>query len=297
MQINVKNSLLLVVGALLLFSVPAYLFVAERPEPEAEPVRVLITYLKATYARDYRQAYSLISAQDRRFKKEDVYIREHGAFAGFTLEAARKLSAFIEARPVRTYTQDGRAHITLALKLPDAGSLSELLLNWDEERLNALSRAEQKRILASLDRLKTNSRLTMIQGEEDFTLAKEKRGWRVYLDWAAGVRVNFAATVPPGVGLEARPTIQETVSRSGELFNISYRVKNRTAKDLYARIVHHIEPKSLAEHLDLVECALLLPVRLLPGEEKEYTSTYLLQGDLPEDIKELNVTYEFKLEH
>ena len=38
------------------------------------------------------------------------------------------------------------------------------------------------------------------------------------------------------------------------------------------------------------------PVRMLPGEEKEYASTYLLQGELPDDAKELNVTYEFKVE-
>ena len=137
----------------------------------------------------------------------------------------------------------------------------------------------------------------MIQGEEEFTMAKEDRVWRVYLDWAAGVRVNFAATVPPEDGLEARPTIKETVARSGELFQIAYRVKNLSAKKISARIVHRVEPKSVAQHLDLVECALLLPVRMLPGEEKEYASTYLLQGELPDDAKELSVTYEFKVEH
>jgi hypothetical protein len=296
MQSSIRNFFLLAVGALLLFSMPAYLFLAERPGSESEPVHVLMKYLKATYARDYRQAYRLISSQDRQLKQEDVYVKERGAFSGFTLEAARKLAEFIDARPVKTDFKDNRALVKLAFKLPDANSLSELLLDWDEDRLNALSASEQKRILASLDQLKAKNRLAMISGEEEFTMAKENAGWRVYLDWAGGVRVNFAAAVPPQGQLDARPTVKETIARAGDLFNISYRVKNLTSKEISARIVHRVEPKSIAEHLDLVECALLLPVTILPGEEREYTSTYLLQGDLPDDAKVLHVTYEFKVQ-
>src|SRR5947208_16907533 len=98
----IRNFVLLAVGVSLLFSIPAYLFVAERPSPESEPVRVLMKYLKAVYARDYRQAYRLISAQERRLKKEDMNLRKRGAFTGFTLEVERKLSEFIQIRPVKT---------------------------------------------------------------------------------------------------------------------------------------------------------------------------------------------------
>jgi cytochrome c oxidase assembly protein Cox11 len=109
------------------------------------------------------------------------------------------------------------------------------------------------------------------------------------------VRVGFDAKVE-FASLEAQPLIKETVTRPNELFTISYKVKNRSAKDLFARIVHRVEPQAVAQHLDIVECALLLPVRLLPGEEQEYDSTYLVRGDLPEGTKEFNVTYEFKVE-
>ena len=296
MPSSVRNFILVAAGVLLLFSVPAYLLTTDRPSAESEPVRVLMKYLRAVYARDYGQAYRFISAQDRQLKKESIYVRERGAFSGFTLELGRKLAGLIEARPVKTDFKDDRARIKLAFKLPDANSLAHLLMDWDEERLNALPKTEQQEILASLDSLKRKNALTMIQGEEEFTMVKENRAWRVYLDWASGVRVNFAATVPPGSGIEARPTIKETVARSGDVFNISYRVKNRTSTDLYARIVHRVEPKSLAEHLHLIECALLLPVRLRPGEEQEYASSYLLGGDLPDDVKELKVNYEFQAE-
>ena len=68
----------------------------------------------------------------------------------------------------------------------------------------------------------------------------------------------------------------------------------KQVREFYARSV---EPKELAQYLDLVECALLLPVRLRPGEEQIYNSTYVVRGDLPDGIKSLDVTYEFKIEN
>jgi hypothetical protein len=53
----------------------------------------------------------------------------------------------------------------------------------------------------------------------------------------------------------------------------------------------------MAEYLDLVECALLLPVRLQPGEEQVYKSTYIVRGDLRDSAKTLDVTYEFTIEN
>jgi hypothetical protein len=41
----------------------------------------------------------------------------------------------------------------------------------------------------------------------------------------------------------------------------------------------------------------LLPVRIRPGEEQIFHSTYVVRGDLPEGTKSLNVTYEFKIEN
>jgi len=111
------------------------------------------------------------------------------------------------------------------------------------------------------------------------------------------VQVKFGTTLPAGGGLFAQPTIKETIARSGDLFTIGFKVKNTGAGEVVTRIAHRVEPKEMAEYLDLVECALLLPVRLQPREEQIYKSTYVVRGDLPDGIKSLNVTYEFKVEN
>jgi cytochrome c oxidase assembly protein Cox11 len=175
-------------------------------------------------------------------------------------------------------------------------SLGTLLLDWDEERLNALPLNQQKKILAAIDNLKRNGKLEMIEGQEQFALVREGGNWRMFFDWASGVTVEFAALVPQEGLLEVKPTIKETVTRPNELFTIAYRVKNLTDKDLFTRISHRIEPGALSEHLDLVECALLLPVKIPAGEEQTYSSTYVVRGDIPEGTKRIEVTYEFKIE-
>jgi hypothetical protein len=230
-------------------------------------------------------------------KEEGVYVRERGPFSGFALEAAKKLSEFIELTPAQIKIDDNRARITLAFKAPDMNSLATLLSDWDEERLNVLSPHEQKKLLASIDSLKRRGSLEVIEGQEEFNLVREGNSWRLFFDWASGIRVNFTTIVPQDGAIEAKPTIKQTVTQPNELFTIAYRVKNLTDKEVFARITHRVEPAALTEHLDVVECALLLPVRIAPGQEQSYSSTYVVRGDIPDGTKSLDVTYEFKVEH
>jgi hypothetical protein len=291
-----KTYIVLAAAASLLVLPWVYLLKAERRPAADEQSTVVLQYLKSVYARDFKQAYGFISAQDRLLKSAGVYINERGPFTGFTSEVAQKLAGWIEARPTEREQINDRAQLKVHLTLPDANSVGPLLFDWDETRLNALSASEQKKLLTELDRLKANGRLKMLEGEEEFVLVKEGKRWKVFLDWAAGVHVVFKSTVPEGGLVDAVPDIRETIVRSGDLFTVTYRVKNRTAEALSARIVHHVEPNEVAHHLDLVECALLLPVRIPPGEEETYASRYWLRGDLPEGSKRLEVTYEFKVE-
>lgn len=291
----IKQSVLLVLTVTIL-ALPILFWIVKAPS-RGEPVEVVTKYLKLLYARDFRRAYEFISAADRQLKTRNVYVRERGPFEGFPQEVARKLAGFIEIRPVRQRIDEAENHLRLALRLPDANALSDLVLEWDENRLKALPRSEQKRILATLDSLARAEKLPMIEGEEDFILVREGSQWKVFLDWAAGVQVKFDTTLPADGRLAAQPTIKETIARSGDQFTIGFKVKNTSDGEVVTRIAHRVEPKEMAEYLDLVECALLLPVRLQPGEEQIYKSTYVVRGDLPDGTKSLNVTYEFKVEN
>jgi hypothetical protein len=266
-------------------------------DDHGEPIEVLNRYLRVLYARDFRQAYKFISSADRQLKTRNDYVRERGPFDGFAQDVARKLAGFIEVRPVAQKLDGTKSNVTVALRLPDAGGLNDLLYDWDERRLNGLAWPEQKQILSRLDTLAREQRLPMIEGEEQFVLVREGSEWKVFLDWAAGVQVRFATAVPAGVALTATPMVKDTIVRSGDLFIVGFKVKNSGASEIATRIAHIVHPKELAEYLDLVECALLLPVRLQPGEEQIYQSTYVVRDDLPDGAKTLDVNYAFEVAH
>ena len=290
------KKLLLMVAGLALIAAPLFWLQRVPGKPTPEPVQTLSRYLKAAYARDFKQAYRFISAQDKKLKPEKIYAREQGAFTGFALEVARKLADFITVRSTQLQLENDRAQLKVALKLPDADSLSPLLLDWDEDRLNALSPAKRQKLLADIEKLHRDGKMKMVEGEEEFVLVKEGEAWKLFFDWGKGLRVTFGATVPVSGQLKATPATQETVVRAGELFNVTYRVKNRSPKIIVTRIAHKVEPHELQPYLDIVQCALLLPVKLSPGKETEYSTTYAVRPDIPASAREINITYEFKLE-
>ncbi len=189
-----------------------------------------------------------------------------------------------------------RAHLQLHLSFPDANKLSAHLLAWDEERLNKLSPKERRELIETLERWREEGKIPMVEAAQDFELIREDKGWRIFLDWAAGVRVSFDTVVPGSLLLEARPVLKEVTVTRGKLFNVFFKLRNLSNREVTTWIVHRVEPKDIGEYLELVECQLLVPVTLQPRREVEYPSSYLLKGDLPERMKQFKVTYEFKVE-
>lgn len=284
-------------AALFLLALPALYLLSGRAEPAGGgPLPVLEAYLRAGYARDYPAAYRHISSEDRRLKDEKSYSRERGTFGGFTLEAARKLAGYIVITPLEEKASAGRARLRVRFRVPDAAKLAPVLLDWEVDRLNSLSPAGRRELLAAVDRLGQNGQLAMIEGEESFELVREGDGWKVFLDWAAGVNLAFQALVPRAAPVDALLPQPELLAQPGELLNVALKIRNRSDREVYARIGHVIQPPEAAEHLDMVECGFLLPVSLAPRSEQEFLTTYLLRGDLPEGVRRIQVTYDFRVQ-
>jgi hypothetical protein len=295
MPVFVKRPLLFLLTVALLAAPLVFWLSTDRRHDE--PLDVLEKYLRVLYARDFRQAYPFISAADQELKSRTDYVRERGAFHGLALDAARKLSQLIEIQPVKEDRDGARNRMTVALRLPDANAVGDLLLGWDERRLDALPASEQKKLLAQVEQLVRERKVPMIEGEEQFVLVREGSQWKIFLDWVTGVQLKFATTLPASAALAAEPVTKETVARSGDVFTVGFKVKNLGKNEIVTRIVHRVEPKEMTQYLDLVECALLLPVRLRPGEEQIFNSTYILRGDLPDGAKSISVNYEFQIEN
>jgi Cytochrome c oxidase assembly protein CtaG/Cox11 len=258
---------------------------------QEDAVSTLDRYVRATYARDYEEAYSHIATADQRLKDRASYVRDRGAFSGFTLEIARILASYIALKPIETRVIDGQARIKIEFEVPDAGKLGPMLHDWDIDKLEGLSDTERKTLLARIDKLRRNRSIEMVQGEDVFELIKEGGSWKIVLNWASPVNVGFQTSIPSSVPVEAHLGHSDVVTRPGEIFKVVLNVKNTSQEHLFARIGHLVDPYGVRDYLDLVDCGFLLPVRLAPGKEEEFVSTYLLRKNLPEGVRQLSVTY------
>lgn len=284
------------ITAMIAIATPAGSRAAERPSDTRQPASVAHAYLRAVYARDFADAYRYVSAEDQRARNLNQYLRQRGPFNGFALEAARTLAVLVDIETTQTQIGANRVQLTARYKAPDPEKLSPLLRQWNGYRLNALSAGERRQIIEAIDGKKRDGSMQMITGEEKLTLIKEDDQWRIFFNWAAGVTIPFRTIVAePAAALDVNLSRTQVVSAPGEVFEIQLKLKNRSAEPIVTRIGHHVEPRELAEYLEIVQCGFLLPVKLQPGAEQEYSATYLLRGSLPEGVHQLNLTYDFKL--
>lgn len=248
-------------------------------------------YLRATYARDYVEAYRYISTADQRVRDLNRYAQQRGAFMGFALETSRKLASFIEIKPAQQALAPNRIRAVTKVRIPEPGQL----FNMDARRLNALSVEERRQLIESWEKKQRDGSFEMTEIENKLDLVKEGDEWRIFLNWAAGVKIPFRLALANAGDLDASLSKSEVVVQPGDLFEIFLKVKNRSAQPVVARIGHLVEPSDVANFLDFVECGFLLPITLQPGKEQEYSARYLLRGGLPEAVHQLNLTYDFKL--
>jgi cytochrome c oxidase assembly protein Cox11 len=109
------------------------------------------------------------------------------------------------------------------------------------------------------------------------------------------VRILIQLSLPNTPVVSVVLSRNEIVVQPGDLFEISMMVENRSGQRVNARIDHVIEPRAGANHLDFVECGFLTPITLHPGIANEYFARYLLRADTPVDVRQLSLTYDFKL--
>ena len=260
-----------------------------------DPALVIQGYVRSIYARDYLDAYRYISNADQKIRDVNRYAQQRGAFTGSALEIMRKLASFIEIKTIQKQIAPNRIQAVTKLGIPEPNKLSPLLLNLNLRRLNSLDSRDLAQIIESLDKKKRDGSFEMIEIEEKLDLVKEGDEWRIFLNWAVGVKIPFRLTLANAPDLDVALSKSEVVVYPGDLFEIELKIKNRSSQSVVARIGHLIEPRDVTNFLDFVECGFLLPITLQPGKEQEYSARYLLRGGLPEGVHQLNLTYDFRL--
>jgi hypothetical protein len=253
------------------------------------------TYLAAVYARDFRTAYPLLAVADRQIRDEARYVASQGSYEGFTLQVSRKLAGFMKVWLIERRDNRDRRVIKVGYRVPAPAELSDLLLQWNQDRLNALSTEKQSELLAELDSRNKSGKLLHIEGQETLELIDGPDGWKVFLDWAAGTRVLLQSKLSGGNKLETRFATTEVMAKHDELFLVNLKIRNPSARAVTFTVGHLLEPPGVADDLQLVECGLLTPTTLEAKQEKEFAMAYQLSASAGRIYHEVKLTYDFKI--
>ena len=281
-------------AVVLLVTPVIYLSMNAAQPPGDAGLRTVRAYLRAVYARDFTSSYRYISSPDRRVRDQASYVKSQANYTGFAAQVARQLAGYGDIRILKQTNEADRPHIEIAYRFPAPEDLAPLVLNWDEEKLNGLSLAERRRLLDALQQRQRDRKLVMVQGQEGFDLIKEDNAWRIFFDWAGGLKVKLSA-IPPAATIDVRFTQQEIVVTSDEPFQVNLIVKNRGKRALTFVVAHQVDPNNIIGQLEMIECGLSGPVTLDSGSEREFTMAYLLSSEVRHSIKEIALTYRFRL--
>jgi hypothetical protein len=294
MSLGIIKVLLPVLAVMLSAALP-HAQPAQQLEVISEPAAVVRDYLRAVYARDFSEAYRYLSSADQRVKTLAQYLRQRGPYSGFALEIARTLAALIEVEVISKQVAGRRMLLKLRYRVPDPDKIAPLLLHWNAYRLNSLSPDQRRELTGAIENNARDNAIEMVGGEEELTLVKEDEQWRIFLDWVSGITIPVRTILAKLDGsVDVRLSHTEIKTQPGEIFEITLKMTNRSQTPLTVSIGHLIRPKELAAYLDIVQCGFLLPVKLPPAVEQEYSGTYLLRGSLPEGVQRLGLEYDFR---
>lgn len=293
-----KTKILIAGGVLLLAAVvvAVWLGTTGRSADEAEMRELASNYLSALYAQDYGRAYGYISARDQQTKSKTVYMRENPSFPEAARDLAAELAAFIEIGEVAATVAGDRATIQFPIRLPDANSaaIQDLFKGFDADRLAELTPEERETIVETARRMEQDGRLPMLSGTESLDLVREEGGWQVFVNWSDAVKVVFRAEVKEGLPWAFEPVQRLVMAKPGETLHAAYRAKNLADVRTSGQARHVDAPKELtAKYLDVIQCFCFIRQTLAPGEEKEMPLVFRIDLDVPREVKEFVVTYQF----
>jgi cytochrome c oxidase assembly protein subunit 11 len=132
--------------------------------------------------------------------------------------------------------------------------------------------------------------ITGLNGKTDnsaATLAKAK------VDNSRLVTVQFVSAVMPGLGWNFYPKQTSITLHPGQIETVVFIAKNTTSEVVAGQAVPSVTPGKASSHLKKIECFCFVKQSLNAGESKEMPLRFFISPELPEDVKELTLSYSF----
>ena len=112
-------------------------------------------------------------------------------------------------------------------------------------------------------------------------------------DLSRWVTVEFSGNTMPGLSWEFSPSQNKLRVHPGEIMTTTFLAKNPTNQTVNGQAIPSVSPGWMAQYFKKVDCFCYKPQQLKPGESREMTLTFFISSELPQDVRELALSYSF----
>ncbi len=113
------------------------------------------------------------------------------------------------------------------------------------------------------------------------------------VDRNRSVTVEFVATLNESMAWEFRPTKGELQVHPGKLYTTSFYARNKAHQNMVGQAVPSVAPGLAAAHFKKTECFCFQRQLFKAGEERKMPVSFLVDTDLPPDVKTITLSYTF----
>lgn len=107
------------------------------------------------------------------------------------------------------------------------------------------------------------------------------------------VAVTFTSHSHTALPWEFKPLTKGLDIKVGEVQDAYFYVKNYSDRPITGMSTFNVTPPRAGFHFKKTECFCFTKQVLQPGEEKEMLVRFMLDSELPEDVRELTLSYTF----
>lgn len=105
------------------------------------------------------------------------------------------------------------------------------------------------------------------------------------------IKVQFVASNNEGMPWEFKPTVTMMKVNPGAVNDTVFYAKNPLPKNMVAQAIPSVSPNRAAEYFHKTECFCFNQQPLAAGKETEMPLQFIVDQDLPEDIKTITLSY------
>ena len=107
------------------------------------------------------------------------------------------------------------------------------------------------------------------------------------------VTITFDGTVNSKLPWTFGPRQMSMQVRPGELYETTYFARNKSDRDVVGSATPSVAPARASQYFNKTECFCFTAQTLVAGETREMPVRFIVDPDLPEDVRTLTLSYTF----